>query len=60
MLIIFNGGFAGMVLVGGGGGPADVSRHENKLECVLNNAARDSREEEERDLLAILDKMGVQ
>lgn len=41
------------------GGPADVSRHENKLECVLNNAARDSREEEERDLLAILDKMGV-
>lgn len=55
MLIIFNGGFARM-----GGGPADESLHENKLECVLNNAAGDSREEEERDLLAILDKMGVQ
>lgn len=49
-----------MVVFRGDGGAADVSRHENKLECVLNNAVGDSREEEQRDLLAILDKMGVQ
>lgn len=52
MLIIFNGGL-------GLPESSNVFHHENKLECILNNVGTNSREEEERDLLAIVDKMGV-